>query len=169
MPLILTETILGELVRALQSHSEGTLDDETCLEIIATSFGFNDPLALLSAVSESEPAPEESVEENRSPVSAFWQSGLLNSFITDYSSRRQPVVLVLSGRDSIIVLSSQPQNIYEILQDQGRVFLQSLGMGPWPKPPFTVLGQYSTPPEAFDALCRLNGWEWAHSSNDEVQ
>jgi hypothetical protein len=168
MPLILTETILCELVRALQTHSKGALDDEACLEIIASSFSLSDPLALLSAVSEAEPVAEPAQEGNQSAVSTFWQSGLLNSFITDYSSRRQPVVLVLSGRDSIIVLSSQPQNIYEIAENQGRISLLSLGMGPWPKPPFDLLGQFDTAANAFDELCLRNGWEWAHSSSDDV-
>ncbi len=167
MPLTLTETILGDLVLAIQSRSEGALDDETCLDIIASSFGLDDPLALLSAVSDQS-APEKPPQKALPPIPAFWQSGLLNSFITDYSSRRQPVVVILSGRDSIIALSSSPQEIFEIIDQDDTIKLLSLGMGPWPKPPYALLGNYTSVAEAFDALCQRHGWDWSHSASADV-
>jgi len=167
MPLILTETALGDLVRSMHIRSNGALDDASCLDIIAASFGLPDPLALLSAVSDP-PVRNEPSRQSLPPLPAFWQSGLLNSFITDYSCRRQPVVVILSGRDSIVVLSSAPQDIFEIAQHGDLIKVQSLGLGPWPKPPYTALGEYATPAQAFDALCQRNGWEWIHSTNAEV-
>ena len=167
MPLILTEQILADLVRALQSQSKGTLDDEMCLDIVADSFGLPNPLALVAAVSESGEAPPP-VPEEVPPVLEFWQSGLLNSFITDYSCRRQPVVAILSGCNSIIVLSSAPARIFEIHQNGPAIHLDDLGSGPWPSGPSQPIGQFDTPPQAFDHLCQMHGWDWSHSAMDDV-
>ena len=168
MPLILTEQILGDLIRTIQTAAGSTLDDAACLELIAASFGLPDPLALLSAVSDGS-APDTLAEPTvYPPVLEFWHSGLLNSFITDYSCRRQPVVAILSGCNSIIVLSSAPARIFEIHQNGPAIHLDDLGSGPWPSGPSQPIGQFDTPPQAFDHLCQMHGWDWSHSAMDDV-
>ena len=167
MPLILTEQILADLVRALQSQSKGTLDDEMCLDIVADSFGLPNPLALLAAVSESGEAPPP-VPEEVPPVLEFWQSGLLNSFITDYSCRRQPVVAMLSGHGSIILLSQSPLQIFEIAEGASDIDLKDLGACPWPSAPPKRVGAFPTPALAFDHLCQTQNWDWSHSSINDV-
>ena len=172
MTLVLTEDILGELIRNFESRSGGWLDDATCLEIVAASFGLDDPLALLSAVSANPPANETDTTAPAAPLApvvAFWQSGMLTSFITDYSSRRQPVVALLSGRDSVVVMSSTPPRIFEIIANDGVFDLRDLGPGPWPGNGETrILGSFPSPAQAFDHLCQRNQWEWTHSLADDV-
>ena len=167
MPLILTEQILADLVRALQSQSKGTLDDEMCLDIVADSFGLPNPLALLAAVSESGEVPPP-VPEEVPPVLEFWQSGLLNSFITDYSCRRQPVVAMLSGHGSIILLSQSPLQIFEIAEGASDIDLKDVGTCPWPSAPPKRVGAFPTPALAFDHLCQTQNWDWSHSSINDV-
>lgn len=168
MALTLNEQILGDLIREIQSASDKPLDDATCLELIARSFGVPDPLALLSAASEA-PAPETGPTEILPPVLAFWKSGLLNSFITDYSCRRQPVVAILSGRDSIIILSTSPSKVFEIIQDNVHIRLNDLGVGPAQIAPPKLIGTFSTPAQAFDSLCQTHEWDWAHSTANDVR
>ena len=173
MALTLTEEILGELIRGFQTRSGGWLDDATCLEVVAQSFGLADPLALLAELSDNPPpppaAPEPEEPVNYPPIVAFWRDGMLTSFITDYSSRRQPVVATLSGRDSIIVLSSAPQRIFEIAQDGEMIDVLDLGPGPWsPAQIPAPLGRFATPTHAFDHLCQIHHWEWSHSLAEDV-
>ena len=171
MALVLTEDILGELIRNFEQRSGGWLDDATCLEIVAASFGLDDPLALLAAVSANPPPVAEGDVPlaPTSPVAAFWQSGMLTGFITDYSSRRQPVVALLSGRDSVVVMSSTPPRIYEIIGNDGVYDLKDLGPGPWPAAAISqVMGSFPSPAQAFDQLCQRNQWEWTHSLADDV-
>lgn len=168
MPLILNEQILGDLIRAIQAHANETLDDATCLEIVAQSFGQADPLTLLSKISDT-PVDEAPAAEDLPPVLAFWTSGLLNSFITDYSCRRQPIVAVLSGSDSIIILSSSPSRIFEIAQVGPSIHLNDLGSGPWSiVDPIEKLEEFSTPAKAFDKLCQMHHWDWSHSAMNDV-
>jgi len=168
MALTLNEKILGDLIREIQTRSKGALDDVACLEIIAQSFGVADPLALLAEVSEA-PEPDDLPQESYPPVLAFWKSGLLNSFITDYSCRRQPVVAILSGRNSIVILSTHPSKIFEIIQQDVSILLNDLGSGPWSATPPLLMGKFSSPSEAFDSLCQYQGWEWVHSELGDVQ
>ena len=168
MPLILNEQILGDLIRAIQSNANNTLDDATCLEIVAQSFGQADPLTLLSKISDA-PLEEPAKAEDLPPVLAFWKSGLLNSFITDYSCRRQPIVAVLSGTDSIIILSSLPSRIFEITQKGQAIHLNDLGSGPWSAmDPIDKLEEFTTPAKAFDKLCQMHHWDWSHSAMNDV-
>ena len=170
MTLILTEQILGDLIRAIQLESNGAMDDASCLEAIARGFGFSTPLELLSAITET-PPPVAAIEPEPTtvlPVLDFWRSGLLNGFITDYSCRRRPIVVFLSGRNSIIIISSAPPRIFEISQNDEVIELRDMGSGPEVSQEVSPLGHFDTPFQAFDMLCRMYRWEWSHSSAEDV-
>ena len=80
-----------------------------------------------------------------------------------------PVVALLSGRDSVVVMSSTPPRIFEIIANDGVFDLRDLGPGPWPGNGETrILGSFPSPAQAFDHLCQRNQWEWTHSLADDV-
>jgi hypothetical protein len=165
--LILTEQILSDLVSNIQSNAQAAMDDETCLVIIARSFGYKDHLDLLSAITESPPVPK-SPAHNSGPLLDFWQSGKLNSFITDYACRKHPVILALGGDNSLIILSTSPPKAIKIIEGNGSILLTDLGPLPLSlAAPPTILGNFVTPHQAFDALCQWNDWDWFHSVDHE--
>lgn len=140
------------------AHLDKSLRD--CLDLVANAFGYDSHDQLTAA-----PAEPDLAQGRGDEILRFWQSPALSDFITDYASRRNPVVLALGGDGSIIAAETHPNTVFEIRATVNGFTVFDLGLGPFSPNDYDrvriPLGTHATIAQAFAALAQSQNWEWA--------